>query len=183
MGEAKAGRPDLSKQTRLDSCLLVALETHPTLALTGSCPGEQFRMGERLYKDQGYGDWTGFYDWLRKDSDRIVGVRYCPFEATEFLIETVARLEYVVIPERKRCIEVYFSIPSPGADPRKSDDQTFGSNKIFFCQEQTKWLISFDTTRLSESEMQSIRAANVRWEPVSALGSGDAREIAQSAGA
>ncbi len=178
---------DISKQTRSDGCLLVAFEPAPTLVLTGSCPTGQFRMDGRLYKEAGdYGDWTGFYDWLRQDSGHIVGVRYSPFQETEFLIEAVKGLAYVVIPEPKRCIEVYFSpgSGSRGVDPSESDDQAFGSNRIFYCNEQSRYLISFDTSRLSESEMQSIRTSKARWETVSMpANGGEAKADARSAGA
>jgi len=148
--------------------------------LTGSCPTGQFRMDGRLYKEAGdYGDWTGFYDWLRQDSGHIVGVRYSPFEQTEFLIKAVEGLTYVVIPEPKRCIEVYFSpgSGSRGVDRSESDDQTFGSNRIFYSgEEKGRYLISFDTRRLSESEMQSIRTSKARWETVSMEANGGEAE-------
>jgi len=184
MVDAKAEAPVLSKQTRSDGCLLVAFEKDPSLALVESCPAQPFRMGERLYQDQGYGDWTGFYDWLRKDSAEIVGVRYWPFERTEFLIDHLAKakLSYVQTPVARRRVEVYFAlVGSHGVDPRKSDDQTFGSNRIFLCK-QNRWLISFDTTRLSESEIQTIRAVNARWETVSMSANGGAQAVGQAAG-
>ena len=171
--------PKVSASKELGICLLVALQTDPTLALTPICPSGKFRMGDRTYHEQGYGDWTGFYDWLRTTSGEIVGVRYSPFDETEFLIDAVASFRYVVVLESKRCLEIYFSNVR-GVDWRKSDDQEFGSNKIFFCTREGRWLISFDTKRLSEPEMKSLRAADVRWESVS-LGTATVKSEKRSA--
>ena len=51
-------------------------------------------------------------------------------------------------------------------DLRKSDDQDFGPNKVFYSKEGT-WLLSFDTKRLIVAEMESIRASQAEWESVS----------------
>jgi len=43
-------------------CLLVAFRSRPALTLVEECPGDAFQIGDRYYRDKGYGDWTGFYD-------------------------------------------------------------------------------------------------------------------------
>jgi len=69
------------------ACLLVVLASEPKLAFARECPAGSFRMGGRDYRDQGYGDWTGFYHWLRSAPDTVIGVRYWPFENTRFLAD------------------------------------------------------------------------------------------------
>lgn len=147
-------------------CLLVACRTgEPALALTEQCPVGDFRMGDRDFEDKGFGDWTGFYDWLRDFSGKVVGVRYWPFEETAFLIDLLCDRGYIV-PGDKSYLEIYFSQNSR-VDRRKSDDQEFGSNKIF-CSKEGTWLISFDTRGLSSSERESLRASDAaQWETAS----------------
>ena len=47
-----------------------------------------FVIGSKQYRDANFGQWTGFYDWLRDSKEQVLGVRYWPFEDTEFLIAT-----------------------------------------------------------------------------------------------
>jgi hypothetical protein len=125
-------------------------------------------MGNRSYRDQGFGDWTGFYDWLREPSDKVVGVRYLPFDKTRFLVDLLCSLPYVTAPKDRSYVEVYF-VKNPRPDSMRSDDQAFGSNKVFY-SEEGGWLLSFDTTGLSESELNSLQDEDVCWEQVSAAG-------------
>jgi len=65
----------------------------------------------------------------------------------------VGSLPYVKVPEDRSCLEIYF--PGGGrVEARASDDQSFGSNRIF-CSEEGGWAISFDTTGLSATEVLS----------------------------
>lgn len=155
-----------AKESLQDRCLLVECRTgEPALALTDQCPVGRLRIGDRDYVDSGFGDWTGFYDWLRDFNGRIVGVRYWPFEETTFLIDLLCNRGYIV-PGEKSYLEIYFT-KNRKVDRRKSDDQDFGSNKIF-SSEQGTWLMSFDTQGLSVSEMESLRASDAaQWESVS----------------
>ena len=145
------------------ACLLVALASGPKLAFARECPAASFRMGGRDYRDQGYGDWTGFYDWLRSAPDSVIGVRYWPFENTRFLADVVCSLPYVKVPEDGSCLEIYFSRGRVQA--RASDDQSFGSNRIF-CSEEGGWAISFDTTGLSATEVLSLARTDAEWQTV-----------------
>lgn len=119
-------------------------------------------MGGRDYRDQGYGDWTGFDDWLRSAADTVIGVRYWPFENTRFLADVVGSLPYVKVPEDGSCLEIYFSARGR-VEARASDDQSFGSNRIF-CSEEGGWAISFDTTGLSDTEFLSLARTDAEWE-------------------
>ena len=47
-------------------------------------------------------------------------------------------------------------------DAQLSDDQDFGANKVFLT-DQGEWVISFDTTRLTDVEVKSIHANNAKW--------------------
>jgi len=122
-------------------------------------------MGERDYRDQGYGDWTGFYDWLRSAPDSVIGVRYWPFDNTRFLADLVGSLPYVKVPEDGSCLEIYFS-GRGRVEARASDDQSFGSNRVFYSEEGGCWAISFDTTGLSATEVLSFAKTDAEWETV-----------------
>jgi len=121
------------------------------------------QIGDRAYRDQGYGDWTGFYDWLRTSPEKIVGVRYWPFHNTRFLVADLSVRQYVLAQQDKACLEVYFSPTDQRIDLMASDDQAFGSNRVF-CSQADGWAISFDTTGLSTSELHSIRDSGADWE-------------------
>lgn len=146
------------------ACLLVALASAPKLAFARECPASAFRMGGQDYRDQGYGDWTGFYDWLRSSPDTVIGVRYWPFDNTRFLADLVSSLPYVKIPQDSSCLEIYFS--NGRIEASASDDQSFGSNRIFYSEEGGCWAISFDTAGLSASEVLSLATTDAEWETV-----------------
>lgn len=134
-------------------------------------------MGDRVYEEeQSYGDWTGFYDWLRNPAGQVVGVRYCPFDETRFLIEDLRNFEYIDVPAGGLCLEIHFW-RGEHVDRRKSDDQDFGLNKIFRASSTSGWLISFDTTALSISELAGLRASPAKWEAVSVMNGVEGRKV------
>ena len=88
-------------------------------------------------------------------------MRYLPFEETRFLGDLLNKLPYVVVAKDKTYLDIYFS-GDHRIDRRGSDDQAFGANKIF-STDQGEWVISFDTTALSMSEMEHIYTADADW--------------------
>lgn len=133
-------------------CLLVAFRSRPVLTLVEECPGDAFQIGDRYYRDKGYGDWTGFYDWLKDSAGRVLGVRYWPFEETHFLLELLSQFPYVVVAEDQSYLEIYFSSDCQ-VERQRADDQDFGANKVF-STDQGEWVISFDTMGLKLSDFR-----------------------------
>jgi len=85
---------------------------------------------ESVYKDQGYGEFIGFYDWLRNSEDQIIGVRFFPFEDLAFLYGLARRLDYVSIDETGKGLDIYLS-NDRDVDESFSNDQAFGGNRLF----------------------------------------------------
>ena len=146
-------------------CLLVAFHARLALALVDECPGNEYQLGDKRYRDKGYGELTGFYDWLRDSSGKLLGVRYWPFEETSFLSDVLSEFPSVVVAKDRSYLEVYFS-SDRRVDRQRSDDQDLGANKVF-STEQGEWAISFDTTALSPSEMENVYAADADWQSAS----------------
>ena len=137
-------------------CLLVALGQQPVLALVAECPHDEFSLDGRVYRDKGYGAWTGFYDWLRDRHGQIVGLRYWPFEETRFLTDSLRALPYVRVDEDRSFVEFYLA-DARAVDHELSDDQHFGDNRLF-ATDSGELGISFGTETLSEPEMDHVRA-------------------------
>lgn len=85
--------------------------------------------GGRYHKVDGYDFW-GFYDWLRTESGRIVGLRFKPFRSIESF-EAVAPISECHIDVRSGDVWVFFAgTPLPYSEER-SADQAFGANWVF----------------------------------------------------
>jgi hypothetical protein len=100
------------------------------LAAASPCPGNVFVCQGARYTDQGYGDFTGFYDWLRTPRGLVIGVRYYPVQEVEFLCKLAAHLSYVEIDPKTRIVTLYFS-EDRGVEPSLSADQDFGDNQVY----------------------------------------------------
>jgi hypothetical protein len=123
-------------------CLLVVCKSEIILALAPQCPEDSFTYDNITFRDQGFGDFTGFYDWLRNSDGEIIGVRYLPVDGLEFLGHALVHLPYVEVNEQIRSIEFYFT-DDRGVDESVSDDQDFGSNRLFKSQDGV-FAISFN---------------------------------------
>jgi hypothetical protein len=146
-------------------CLIALLNAE--LALVGGLhwPLRGFTVGETRYGDAGYGDWTGFYDWLRSPHGRVLGVRYCLQDYTEFLLGYTEKLAYVLA-KPSHYIEVYFS-DEREFDPRVSDDQDFLYSAIFRSSDGS-YAIAFGAEDLQKSAQQNLAGMEVRWRVASA---------------
>ena len=118
------------KETNSAICLVVVCADEVALAVVPCCPERSFRHDNGYYEDQGFGDFTGFYDWLRNTKGRVIGVRYLPADELDFLCNAVAQLPYVVVDWRIKSIELYFS-GDRSVDEGASNDQEFGDNRLF----------------------------------------------------
>lgn len=141
-------------------CLIVLLRPQIELGIMDHCPGHQVLIDQTQFCETDHGEITGHYDWIR-DSGKVVGIRYWPFDFTEFMFDVVAKLPYVVISPHRSNFEIYFSsIPKPASG--RSDDQHFGCNKIYFSP-QGDSLITFGTGTLTRTERDSILTLDANW--------------------
>jgi hypothetical protein len=101
------------------------------------------------YKDMGYAGFTGFVDWLRTKDERIIGVRYWPFEGLGVLFNIARPFSYVEIEMKDKGIIFYFS-DERNFDEMNSSDQVFGDNKIYK-SDVGEYLISFNVTEFKDT--------------------------------
>ncbi len=132
-----------------ESCLIVVLREEIALALTPQCPSEFFVFENIHYKDLGYDDFVGFYDWLRNTDKRIIGVRCYPWEEFSFPYATVRVLPYVEIDSEEKSVCLFFS-DERSFEESLSDDQDFGNNRMYKSDTE-EYAISFDADRVMDS--------------------------------
>lgn len=143
----------------VDECLVVVLQPTLVFATLGACPKDGFYFRGKRYHDRGYGSFTGFYDWIRDSAQKIIGLRYWPFEETVFILEKLAHWSRAVRAQDESYLEIYFA-SGQNVDWQHSDDQDFGSNQ-FFSTDDDEWAISFAIKRLDDREVDDIYTAAV----------------------
>jgi hypothetical protein len=129
-------------------------------------PLKGFFIGNKRYLDTDFGHWTGFYDWLRDADGNLLGVRYTPFEDTEFLIDHTTKLPYVKTAPL-RYIEIYFS-EKRAIDAKRSCDQEFLYDAVFR-SDDGDYAIAFGIEELSEVDLQGLEKAEAEWAAVRPL--------------
>jgi hypothetical protein len=82
-----------SEMTR--PCIFVVLGNELTLAKELRWPLQEVTVGDAIYQDAGFGNWTAFYDWLRTSDGTLLGVRYWLRDDLVFLEKTTKELGYV----------------------------------------------------------------------------------------
>jgi hypothetical protein len=141
-------------------CLLVIFRPQLTLARGLRWPLDGFRIGDKRYRQADFGDWTGFYDWLRDSETNLLGVRYWPFKQTEFLIDHLQGRSYVKA-DPSRHVEIYFS-EGRGVNAKLSCDQEFLYDAVFRADDG-EYAIGFGVEELGRSEMHSLEEAVAQW--------------------
>lgn len=148
------------KNVEANPCLLVLLRPTLTLARNVKWPLKEFTIGDMRYRDANFGEWTGFYDWLRNGDGDLLGIRYTPFEQTEFLTRELKDLAYVEA-DPPRHIEIYFS-ERRAIDPNLSCDQALLYDAIFR-SDDGEYAIGFGMEELSESNLRSLETMGAEW--------------------
>ncbi len=111
------------------SAVFIRFTGRPRATLFESRPNH-IQFGEDLFQDAGLGEWAGFYDWLRVDSDKIVGVRFWPFEQAEFLLRSVPGSNSNAPTIREDALLFFFG-PEKNFKAELSGDQAFEEARIF----------------------------------------------------
>lgn len=122
------------------SALVIAFGPRLRYQLLSSLPSSDVRLGGISYRALELGDWTGFYDWLRRRDGVVIGVRYWPFEDGRELLASVPKSPVVVV-EPGKSVSVRFGTGE--VEESLSDDQQFGGNQIL-ASDEGDWAVTFD---------------------------------------
>ncbi|HEY6252421.1 MAG TPA: hypothetical protein VI685_20900 [Candidatus Angelobacter sp.] len=146
---------------RVTPCIVVFLWPQMGLALATNWPIASITVKQQIYKPSGPG-WSGFYDWLRDSSGKLLGIRYHPCEETAFVLEQASRLNYA---ERGAYgdMSLFFS-NERSFDPKKSTDQDFLYDQLFVADDGST-AIAF-AKELTQEELDSLRSARADWPDV-----------------
>ncbi|HKP03478.1 MAG TPA: hypothetical protein VJU77_08980 [Chthoniobacterales bacterium] len=136
------------------SSILVNLAESPRFTYFESRPSETV-LSELGLVDSKLGDWTGFYDWLRTDTGAIVGVRYWPFEKTEFLVRPAVASSDIVVDPRGALL-VFFG-REEHFDDKLSDDQAFEESRVLLFS--GRHILLFGCSDLSAEERTQLSRA------------------------
>ena len=130
-------------------CLIVLCLEQIALAVAPECPRGSFIYKDVRYEDQGFGDLTGFYDWLRNPEGEVIGVRYLPADELDFICDALAHLPYAKVDRKSKSIELYFSTDTTIVESI-SNDQDFGDNSLFKSSTET-YALSFNASEVLDS--------------------------------
>lgn len=140
--------------------LFIKLCSRPRFTLIDKDWGTAIADGSQ-FTDTGYGDWTGFYDWLRKDG-AIVGMRYWPFEQTHFLLASVLPDSDLVI-DPVGVILVFFGTMS-SFDEEASCDQSFEECRVLR-KENDEYALVVGLSDLSRDERAMVDSlVRTKWD-------------------
>jgi hypothetical protein len=132
--------------------VVVFMPQHPVVRF--DAVADVFEHAGRRYRDAGFGDFTGFYDWLRRADGRVIGVRYLPFEASRGVGDAVAALPYVEVSADRSSLTIFFSADR-AFEPAASGDQAFGGNRVFVTDDGA-YALTFDAGSLDEAERDRL---------------------------
>lgn len=115
-----------------DNIILLVLKKQLDIVLLEDISSE-ILVNEQVFKQKDYGDFNGFYDWLRNHDNKIVGLRYFLFEDYQFIIDSFRYLDYVeteLTKQNNSILNIYFSEKRTFID-EISNDQLFIDNYIY----------------------------------------------------
>jgi hypothetical protein len=107
-------------------------------------------------KESPFGNWTGFYDWLRSDADSVVGIRYWPFEEATTLI---SRIDLRSVKNDSTGALTFFFTSQHQFDEQISSDQAFEESRILVGYKEQDIAFVFGGSDLTRQEWESITAA------------------------
>jgi hypothetical protein len=148
-----------SDRSRERPCIVALLKPRLTLAKGLSWPQRAFVVDGKEYRDAGFGEWTGFYDWLRASNGALLGVRYWLDASTKFLEGYARNLPYVSV-DPSRCIEVYFS-DQRAFEPKLSADQAFLYDALFRAADG-EYAIAFGAEELSGADFEILEQSGMQ---------------------
>lgn len=127
-----------------ERCLIVTLGQELKLLLARRCPEKAFTVNSSVFQDVGYGDFLGFYDWLRNDQHAVIGVRHHIFDEFKLPFDRFSDLPYAEVIKFQKIftLSLYFGIDR-NVEEESSDDQLFTDNRVYR-SEHGVYAISFN---------------------------------------
>jgi hypothetical protein len=104
-------------------------------------------------RDSGLGSWTGFYDWLRRSEDSIVGLRYWPFEQAAALLQATQTPGAAKTPDGALLFQFD---ADPNYDETISADQAFEESRLLVDSETDELTFVFGCSDLTRGERASL---------------------------
>ncbi|ETW96940.1 MAG: hypothetical protein ETSY1_24585 [Candidatus Entotheonella factor] len=138
-----------------EETLLIFLKSHPELSLYPDFPPKTFRFGEDTFHQVKTDRWQGFYDWLRDETENIIGLRYWLFEKIDPRLPLLTSLPYINSDQEEGFIEIYF-FDSRSYVQANSDDQDFGNQGIFL-SDQGLIALAFDISTFTKAELDALK--------------------------
>lgn len=133
------------------SALLVGLSESPSPVYYEQVPPDEAFKQMGLHETE-FGSWTGFFDWLRTERGNVIGVRYWPFENTEFLLRLVSGAPFEIDPAGALLI---FLSSNRCFDQTLSDDQSFEEARLFSAS--GTYSILFGCSNLTVEERAALK--------------------------
>lgn len=135
--------------------VIIRLQWPTLLTLVHTQTLSSARLGEVEYRDTRLGEVTAFYDWLRPEANRVVGVRFWPYykDSISAAIEPFAALPNVSIGERQ-IWELFFH-ESHDYTPSLSADQDFGATRLLVSG-AGEYALAFGIELREDDELVSI---------------------------
>lgn len=121
--------------------------------------GNEFIFNNKTFFQFSDNDFSGFYDWLRKNNDEIIGIRFWCFDYISTLIIFLEKFNYVNIIKEK-AIEIFFN-ENMVYEKEISNDQDFVSSVIYLSEDKNEIAFSFDISFLNQKEANSLRLTNL----------------------
>jgi|GEM_PF-5044572 len=117
---------------------------------------ESFKINETKYfiddiskKNEGF---IGFFDWLRINDKKIIGIRICYFEDLSYN-SFLLQLPFVKPAFENKCMEILFEGDTYNAD--LSGDQDFTNNYVFKSL-SGEYLYTFGLDNLTQEELNGL---------------------------
>ena len=134
--------------------LLLVCDDYLDLVIGRDCPRVFLHKGQQ-FEDFADRDFNGFYDFLRDNSGRVLGVSFSPSAPPAFLLEGLRALPYIEI-AYSTTVRICFG-RERNFDLSISMDQYYGENRIYRSS-AGRIALSFSLAPLALSEIHSIPA-------------------------
>jgi hypothetical protein len=137
--------------------LAVVLGTQPKI-IRIQRDAKSFELQGDHFQDVGFGHHNGFYDFLRSQVGRIIGIRYFPAAQAEVTLKAVAAGEHITrtSAEKMTALLIFW-----GADrhfnPEFPSDQYFGNNFIYRSNKSGALAVGFGIDILTADEKASLK--------------------------
>lgn len=141
--------------------VMLAQSRPPSIPAIPNVPEREIVLKGQRYEDSGLGDRLGFYDWLRSSDGDVVGIRrlWMDDELTKHkpLLEGLTACMNVAAPSGGPSLFVKFDGEWTVA-PDLSDDQDFGSDRLFIGPAGFVLTFNAPTARAAGATTDSFRA-------------------------